>query len=104
MKHFIVEITYLIPADQLGDRLAEHRAYLKTGYDRGILLCSGPMNPRTGGILVARANDRSEIDEFIRGDPYARHAITSHRVIEFEPVLQQSFLVDWVAGHPVGQA
>ena len=98
MKHFIVEITYHIPAEQLGDRLTEHRAYLKSGYERGLLLCSGPMNPRTGGILVARAEHRSTLDDFIHGDPYHRDAVATHRVIEFDPVLRQAFLENWVSG------
>lgn len=98
MRHFIVEITYQMPADRLGERVVEHRAYLKTGYERGLILCSGPMNPRTGGILVARAHDRAILDDFIRGDPYHLHGVATHRVIEFDPVLRQEFLETWVSG------
>ena len=35
-----------------------HRAFLKRGYEQGLLLCSGPMNPLTGGMVVARAGLR----------------------------------------------
>ena len=35
MKHFMVEIEYLVPVEQLGDILPEHRAFLKTGYEKG---------------------------------------------------------------------
>jgi uncharacterized protein YciI len=56
MKHFLIEITYLVSAEQLGDVVAEHRAFLQTGYDRGWLLFSGPLVPRTGGVVVGRAD------------------------------------------------
>ncbi len=96
MKHFLVEVTYLIPADQLGETLGEHRAFLQTGYDQGWLLMSGPQNPRTGGIIVARAPSREDLIEFFRSDPYKLKGIATYRYVEFEPVKRQCFLEDWV--------
>ena len=56
MKHFLVEITYTADIiDKIEVILPDHRAFLQTGYDRGWLLMSGPLNPRTGGIVIARA-------------------------------------------------
>ena len=53
MKHFLVDIDYLVPVEELAEILPRHRAFLQTGYDKGILLCSGPKEPRTGGLAVA---------------------------------------------------
>ncbi len=36
MKHFLVEIQYLVPVEQMADILPDHRAFLQTGYDKGI--------------------------------------------------------------------
>ena len=44
-KCFLIEITYRVPADQLGDIVEEHRAFLRSGYEQGILLLSGPQQP-----------------------------------------------------------
>ncbi len=49
MKHFLVDIHYLVPVEQLADILPDHRAFLQTGYTLGLLLFSGPKEPRTGG-------------------------------------------------------
>jgi uncharacterized protein YciI len=70
MKHFIVEITYTAPFEQLSETVPEHRAFLQTGYDSGWLLCSGPQVPKTGGIVVARAPSLKEIESFFTNDPY----------------------------------
>lgn len=94
-QHFVIEITYLIPAEQFGDVTAKHRAYLQKGYDEGWLLFSGPQVPRTGGIIIARAPGRDVLLEFIANDPYQVAQIATYRLIEFNPVLQQSFLADW---------
>jgi len=99
MKHFLVDIRYKIPAGNLGDILPEHRAFLQIGYDKGLLLASGPKEPRDGGIVVARANSKEEITEFFKNDPYALHDVATHTVIEFNPVKHQPFLKDWVEGN-----
>jgi uncharacterized protein YciI len=98
MKHFIIEITYTKPMNIIDEILPLHRAYLQTGYDKNMLLCSGPETPRTGGILIARAESISEIEEFTASDPYKLNDAGSYRIIEFNPVKKQDFLTDWTEG------
>ena len=98
MKHFIVEITYLVPAAELGDTVAEHRAFLQTGYDLGWLLLSGPRNPKTGGMVVARAPELEALQQFFAQDPYLLKNLARHTYVEFDPVKRQSFMENWVAG------
>jgi uncharacterized protein YciI len=96
MKHFIVEITYLIPAEQLAEVTPEHRAYLQLGYDAGKLLFSGPQVPRVGGIVVARGESLGEIEQFFAGDPYQKKGLAAYRFIEFNPVKFQAFIESWL--------
>ena len=96
MKHFIIEITHTVPFEQLSPTIPEHRNFLQTGYDRGWLLCSGPQSPKVGGIIVARAPSREEIEKFFISDPYQKKGLAKYRFIEFEPVKRQGFLEEWV--------
>jgi uncharacterized protein YciI len=98
MKHYLVEITYTAPLEKVDAILAEHRSHLQEGYDRGWLLMSGPMNPRTGGIVVARAPSADEIQAFFRRDPYHTHGVARHRIVEFSPVKRTPLVESWVAG------
>jgi uncharacterized protein YciI len=98
MKSFIVEVTYTIPADQLGEIRTEHRAFLKTGYELGWLLCSGPTPEGTGGMVVARAPSLEALKQFFQNDPYRLKNVADHRFVEFDPVLSQDFIKDWLAG------
>lgn len=95
-KFFIVEVTYRIPVEQIGDVLNEHRAYLQIGYDQGWLLMSGPQIPKTGGVIIARAPSRRELEEFFSKDPYQAKGIGDYRFIEFDPVKRQDFIVSWI--------
>jgi uncharacterized protein YciI len=96
MKHCIVEITYTAPLETIDRILVEHRTFLQKGYDANMLLCSGPMTPRTGGIIVARGESIDEIKRFFDGDPYCVQKAATYRFIEFSPVKHQSLLQEWV--------
>ena len=65
--------------------LAEHRAFLDRYFAQGKLLCTGPQNPRTGGVIVSKAANRAEAEAFTREDPFFRHEIADYTIVEFEP-------------------
>jgi len=96
MKHFIVDIRYIAPISEIERVLARHRAFLSEGYEAGLLLMSGPKNPRKGGIVVARAESREAIEAFFARDPYALENVATHHFTEFSPVRRQAFLDEWV--------
>jgi len=98
MKHFVVDIHYLVPVEQLADILPAHRAFLQTGYDKGILLLSGPKEPRTGGLAIARSESLEALQIFFSNDPYHLENVATHSFTEFNPVLRQAWLEDWVKG------
>lgn len=98
MKHFIVKINYAVPLDQIAQVRPEHREFLQVGYDRGLLLMSGPLNPPTGGIAVARAESLEEVQAFFAQDPYNLKGMTTYGFVEFDPVKRQPFLEEWITG------
>jgi len=101
VKHFIVELTYCVPFEQLSALVPEHRTFLQAGYERGWLLMSGPQVPKTGGIIVARAPGLEDLQAYFCGDPFARHGVAVYRYVEFEPVRRQAGMEGWAAGEPL---
>lgn len=98
MKHFLVDIQYTAPIEKIDEILPKHRAFLQIGYDQGYLLCSGPKNPRVGGVIIARAESEEELRKFFLLDPYQQQNAAQYIFIEFNPVKFQPFLEKWVAG------
>lgn len=96
-KFFVVEVTYLLPAEQLSEITPLHRAFLKTGYDQGWLLLSGPQEPKVGGMIIAKAPSREAIETFFTQDPYQQKNVATYRFTEFHPVLRSAIVEDWVA-------
>jgi uncharacterized protein YciI len=98
MKHFLIEITYTAPWSQVEPVVPLHRAHLGKGYTDGWLLFSGPMEPRTGGIIIARAPAVQNLQDFFAGDPFQLQGIASYRFVEFTPRLMQPWMKAWVEG------
>lgn len=98
MKHFLVQIDYIVPVESLGDTIRLHREFLQIGYERGWLLMSGPLNPATGGIVIARAPSLQELEGFFNDDPYKLAGLATHTFFEFNPVKFQEFMTDWISG------
>lgn len=82
---FLIIVDYRKPIEEVERFLAEHRAFLDRHFSRGELLCSGPQQPRTGGVIVSRATERAEVEAFVREDPFYREGIAEYRIVGFEP-------------------
>ncbi|PKL90108.1 MAG: hypothetical protein CVV23_01830 [Ignavibacteriae bacterium HGW-Ignavibacteriae-2] len=96
MKHFVVEITYKVSLEKIEDKLKEHRIFLQTGYENGLLLMSGPQIPRLGGIIIARAVSMEDIAAYFESDPFSKLEYATYQYIEFNPVNHQNFMKNWV--------
>ncbi len=98
MKYFIINLTYLVPLEKVADVVGEHRAFLDEGYKRGWFLASGPQNPKLGGLLIARAPSREDLDALLANDPFKLKEICSYGFIEFDPVKRHPEMGAFFAG------
>lgn len=96
MKHFIIEIIYNVPFERISFLVEKHRTFLQNGYNEGIFLYSGPMVPKEGGIVAARAESLEILKKFMDNDPYKLEELAEHRYIEFEPVKYNNILKEWI--------
>lgn len=100
MKHFVINITYKVSLGLIDKNLEDHREFLEQGYEQGYLLCSGPQNPRIGGIIIARANSLDELRDFFSKDPYLISNLADYEFIEFHPVKYNKILTKWIDENP----
>ena len=82
----IVQLTYKAPLTDVDKYLQAHREFLDYYYKQGLLLASGPMNPRTGGIIIALTKDKAGLETILQKDPYYLAEIADYKFIEFTPV------------------
>ncbi|MFJ1268501.1 YciI family protein [Legionella lytica] len=93
---FVVQLTYLVPTQEVDKYLSAHREFLDYYYKQGLLVASGPMKPRTGGIIIAAINDRAYVESIFKQDPYYLAEIASYEFIEFTPVMHRDELKELI--------
>ena len=80
---FVIELTYKAPLAEIDASMAAHVKFLKKHYAAGHFLVSGRKIPRDGGIIVAVARTREDLDAIIREDPFYSRGLADFRIIEF---------------------
>ena len=94
---FIVTLTYTAPLERIDAFLPAHRAWLAEQYARGLFLMSGRKEPRDGGIIIAHAASRAELETVLQGDPFGQAGIATYAVTEFVPTMTAEALSAWRA-------
>ena len=80
---YIVSLTYTAPLETVDSHLDAHVAFLKKHYSLGNFLASGRKGPRTGGVILANAASRTQLDDIVKEDPFYIHAVASYEITEF---------------------
>lgn len=80
---FIIDLHYIVPLEQLDAHMTEHVKYLQKYYKLNVFVTSGRKAPRTGGIILALAKSREELDKIIKEDPFYIHKLAEFNVTEF---------------------
>ena len=80
---FVIELIYKAGLTRIDAHMAAHVKFLKKYYASGNFLVSGRKIPRDGGIILAVARSREEIEAIVAEDPFNRHGLADFRIIEF---------------------
>lgn len=86
----IALIRYRLPFEQVAPTVDEHRAYLRELKAAGTLLASGPLDPRTGGMLLLRVPDENSaaaLDGVRDNDPFTKLSLAQYELLPWLPVI-----------------
>jgi uncharacterized protein YciI len=80
---FIINLNYIVPLEQLDAHMTEHVKFLRKYYKVNVFVASGRKVPRTGGIILALANSKEEVEQIISEDPFYVHKLAEFNITEF---------------------
>ena len=80
---FLILLTYTHGLEKIEKHLIEHRVFLDKYYALNKFICSGAQNPRTGGVILCKADDKREIESIVSEDPFNKHGAATYEIIEF---------------------
>jgi len=82
---FVVDLHYVGSLDRVDAAMSEHVEFLKKNYASGVFIASGRKVPRTGGIIIAVAQDRAALDSVLCQDPFQQLGLAQYSITEFIP-------------------
>ena len=88
-------IRYRRPLDEVLTVVDEHRAYLRALQEVGVVLASGPFDPRSGGAILLRVPDddvQGALDRVRDGDPFTRMGMAQYELLPWAPTIGREAL------------
>lgn len=80
---------YRRPVEEVVQHHAAHREYLRGLKQQGLLVCSGPLEPRFGGALLLRVPDEQTpdiLDTIRDNDPYTRARVGQYEILPWNVI------------------
>jgi uncharacterized protein YciI len=74
-------LRYLKPLADVLEHVDAHRTYLRGLAADGLLLASGPFEPRHGGALLLRLPDLGALNRVRDGGPFTKHGVAAYGLL-----------------------
>jgi uncharacterized protein YciI len=80
---FVINLNYIVPLEKIDAHMTEHVKFLKKYYKKNVFIASGRKVPRTGGIILALAKSKQDVEQIMQEDPFCTHHLAEVTITEF---------------------
>lgn len=82
---FIVFLRFSARRDQASRLMPAHKAWIQRGFDDGVFLLAGSIQPQAGGAILAHGATLAELQERLNGDPFVAEDVVQAEIVEVAP-------------------
>lgn len=82
---FIITLKFSNNKSQASQFMQEHHAWIKHGFDQGIFLLTGSIQPNLGGVIIAVGVSKQVLEDIVSADPFVREDIVRPEIMEIKP-------------------
>lgn len=82
---FIVLLKFSDNKGQAGQFMDGHNEWLKRGFDDGVFLMAGSLQPSLGGSVMAYNTSLQDLQERVNSDPFVTEDVVSAEILEITP-------------------
>ena len=68
-----------------GPLMDGHKAWIKRGFDDGVFLLAGGLQPNLGGGILARDTTLAELQRRVSEDPFVAEKVVTAEILEIAP-------------------
>ncbi len=94
---FVVLLKFSNNKSQASEFMQGHNQWLKSGFDDGVFLLAGSLQPGLGGAIVANNTSMQDLQHRVNQDPFVVENVVAAEILEITPaktVEQLNFLLD----------
>ena len=82
---FTVLLKFSGNKDQAGQFMEGHKEWIKRGFDDGVFLLAGSLQPNLGGGIVAHNTSLSDLQSRVNDDPFVAKNVVRAEILEITP-------------------
>jgi len=82
---FIVLLKFSDNKDQASQLMEGHKEWIKRGFDDGVFLLAGSLQPNLGGGIVSHNTSLSDLQSRVNDDPFVAENVVSAEILEITP-------------------
>ena len=82
---FIVLLKFAENKAKAADHMAGHKEWLQRGFDEGVFLLAGSLQPGLGGGILADAVSRPDLETRVKDDPFVAEKVVTAEILELAP-------------------
>jgi len=79
---FVVLLKFSDNKDKAPAFMDGHNQWLKAGFDDGVFVLAGSLQPKQGGGIVAHNTSRDDLEARVNEDPFVAENVVSAEIIE----------------------
>jgi len=82
---FIVLLKFSANKSLAGQFMDGHKQWVKRGFDDGVFLLAGSLEPNLGGGIMAHNTSRPDLQARVSADPFVVENVVTADIVEIEP-------------------
>ena len=82
---FVVLLKFSGNKDRAGQFMDGHKEWLKRGFDEGVFLLAGSLQPNSGGGILAHNTSLPELQSRVKADPFVEKDVVNAEILEIAP-------------------
>lgn len=82
---FVVTLKFAENKGQAGQFMDGHKEWIKRGFDDGVFLVVGSLQPNLGGGIVAHNTSLPDLETRVNDDPFVSENVVNAEILEMTP-------------------
>ncbi len=84
---YVVLLKFAENKARAGELMDDHKAWIRDGFEDGIFLAVGSLQPNAGGGILAHNTTREALEVRIKADPFVAERVVVAEVLEITPAM-----------------